>query len=47
MNFEVFMFTGEGITKIGHVLGYRLVSPYFDNALDLVLYPTLFVVKAT
>jgi hypothetical protein len=37
----------ESSTKIGLVLGYRLVSPYFGNALDLVLYPRLFFIKAT
>ncbi len=47
LDLNSFVLLGEGITKIGPVLGYCLVSPYFGNALDLVLYPTLFFVKAT
>jgi hypothetical protein len=43
LDLNSFVLLVEGITKIGPVLGYRLVSPYFGNALDLVLYPTLFL----
>jgi len=35
----------EGITKIGLALSYRLVHPYFGNALNLVLHPTLYAIQ--
>ncbi len=34
----------KGIIKIGPALDYHLMCPYFGNALNLGLYPTLFVV---
>jgi hypothetical protein len=43
LDLNSFVLLVEGITKIGPVLGYGLVSPYFGNAIDLVLYPTLFL----
>jgi hypothetical protein len=45
LDLNLFELLVEGITTIGPVLSYRLVSPYFGNALDLVLYPTLFFKK--
>jgi hypothetical protein len=35
----------EGIAKIGPALSYRLVHPYFGNALDLWLLPYTYTIE--
>jgi hypothetical protein len=46
LDLNSFVVLVEGITKMGPVRGYRLVSPYLGNALELVLHPTLLFFKA-